>query len=57
MAASLLIDSQSVARIDGLLGEAPEPIHMLLWIHDAIFRSFIVRLSTFLFNSLRNWRT
>jgi|GEM_PF-2018623 len=57
MAASLLSGSRSVARIDGLLGEPPKPIHMLLWIHDAIFRSFIVRLSTFLFNSLCNWRT
>lgn len=57
MAASLLIGSQSGARIDGLLGEPPKPIHMLLWIHDAICRSFIVCLSTFLFNSLRNWQT
>ena len=57
MAASLLIGSRSAARIDGLLGEPPKPIHMLLWIHGAIFRSFIVRLSTFLFNSLRNWQT
>ena len=57
MAASLLSGSRSVARIDGLLGEPPKPIHMLLWIHDAIFRSFIIRLSTFLFNSLCNWRT
>lgn len=54
MAASLLIGSQSVARIDGLLGEPPKPIHMLLWIHDAIFRSFIVRLSVLLANPLCN---
>jgi len=57
MAASLLIGSQSVARIDGLLGEPPKPIHMLLWIHDAIFRSFIVRLSVLLANPLCNRQT